>query len=179
MAENDTKTSTQYIIFTLVNETMGIPIHFVREVINLNMHNLYQIPGSPSYFKGVINLRGQVIPIVDARKKLNFGTSSPPSNNPKSIIVEHEKEHFGLVVDSVEEVAYIRDDSIEPAPGPLSSSNKDRKIGRISGKDKDGKDRFVFLLSKEVLFGEFESKEALIPSQFRKVLNEVSINKTE
>jgi purine-binding chemotaxis protein CheW len=144
--------SDQYIIFTLVNETMGVPIHFVREVINLNMHNLYKIPGAPNYFQGVINLRGQVIPIVDARRKFNFGLNMPPSENPKAIIVESDKEQFGLVVDSVEEVARIEEGSIEPAPGNLTTIDKDRKIGRISGKDQDGKDRFVFLLSKEALF---------------------------
>lgn len=158
---------------------MGIPIGLVREVISLNSHTLYRIPGSPSFFKGVINLRGQVIPIVDARSKLNFGVNSPAPENPKSIIVECDKEHFGLVVDDVEEVARIEENSIEDAPGHLSTIHKDRKIGRISGKDKEDKDRFVILLSKESLFDEQDSKSSLIPSQFRKVLNEVSINKTE
>ncbi|MDJ0626056.1 MAG: chemotaxis protein CheW [Candidatus Caenarcaniphilales bacterium] len=170
--------SNQYIIFTLVKETMGIPIDLVREVISLNSHTLYQIPGSPDFFKGVINLRGQVIPILDARSKLNFGLNSPPPENPKSIIVQCDKEHFGLVVDDVEEVATIEDSSIEDAPGHLAVTHKDRKIGRISGKDND-KDRFVFLLSKEFLFDDNNSKGSLIPSQFRKMLNEVSNKKTD
>jgi purine-binding chemotaxis protein CheW len=155
--------SSQYIIFTLVNETMGIPIGFVREVISLNSHTLYRIPGSPGHFRGVINLRGQVIPIVDARKKFNFGLTSPQPDSPKAIIVEFDKEQFGLVVDDVEEVARIDEDSIEEAPGHLGSMHKDRKIGKISGKNKGGKDRFVFLLSKESLFELDDMKGSLIP----------------
>jgi purine-binding chemotaxis protein CheW len=159
----------QYIIFTLVNETMGVPISFVREVINLNSHNLYRIPGAPNFFRGVINLRGQVIPIIDARRKFNFGLNMPQADNPKAIIVECDKEQFGLVVDTVEEVARIAESSIEPAPGYLSTIDKDRKIGRISGKDQSGKDRFVFLLSKESLFENFEKKVSMIPNQYRKM----------
>ncbi len=166
--------SNQYIIFTLVNETMGVPINFVREVINLNTHNLYKIPGAPNYYRGVINLRGQVIPIVDARRKFNFGLNMPQPDNPKAIIVECDKELFGLVVDSVEEVAYIDEKSIEPAPGHLATIDKDRKIGRISGKDHNGKDRFVFLLSKESLFESYEKKAPIFPNQYRKIPNETS-----
>lgn len=171
------QSSNQYIIFTLVNETMGIPIGFVREVISLNSHTLYRIPGSPSHFRGVINLRGQVIPIVDARKKFNFGLNSPQSENPKAIIVECDKEQFGLVVDDVEEVARIDEESIEDAPGHLASIHKDRKIGRISGKDKDGKDRFVFLLSKESLFEDEDKKAALLQSMPRAGMNQLKSEK--
>jgi len=157
------QSSNQYIIFMLVNETMGIPINFVREVISLNSYTLYRIPGAPNHFRGVINLRGQVIPIIDVRKKFNFGLGSITPENPKAIIVECDKEQFGLLVDDVEEVARIDEESIEDAPGHLGSMHKDRKIGRISGKDKDGKDRFVFLLSKEALFEIDDMKGSLIP----------------
>jgi purine-binding chemotaxis protein CheW len=173
------KSSEQFIIFTLVGETMGIPIGLVREVISLNMFHQYKIPGSAEYYKGVINLRGQVIPIIDAREKLNFGLDQAQVESPKAIILELDKEHFGLVVDTVEEVAFIRNDLIEQAPGPLAGNNQDRKIGKISGKDKDGKDRFVFLLSKETIFGEYETKDSLIPSNIRKILNEVAVLKAE
>jgi purine-binding chemotaxis protein CheW len=161
----------QYIIFTLAKETMGIPISLVREVISLSAFNVYRIPGSPSFLMGVINLRGQVIPIVDGRKKFNFGFGSSPSESPKAIIVQFDKEQFGLLVDDVEEVARISDDKIEDAPINLTSTDKDRKIGRISGKDKDGKERFVFLLSKESLFEDYDDKGSL-----KRILNEVSIN---
>ncbi len=165
--------SNQYIIFTLAGETMGVPINFVREVLNLNSHNLYKIPGAPPFYKGVINLRGQVIPIIDARRKFNFGLNLAQTDSPKAIIVEYDKEQFGLVVDGVEEVARIEDDCIEVAPGHLSTIDKDRKIGRISGKEEDGKDRFVFILSKESLFDSFDKKTS--PGQFRKIPNETLI----
>ena len=170
MKPNDIGFFDQYIIFTLAKETMGVPIHFVREVLNLRAHNLYKIPGAPDFYRGVINLRGQVIPIVDARIRYNFGLHLAYSENPKAIIVEHHKEQFGLVVDEVEEVTHINEDSIETAPGHLSTIDKDRKIGRISGKEENGKDRFVFLLSKESLFDSFDKKNP--PSQFRKMPTE-------
>jgi purine-binding chemotaxis protein CheW len=174
MSSYKEQSAEQYVIFTIVGEAMGIPIALVREVISLNLFQLFRIPGSPEYFRGVINLRGQVIPIIDARKKLNFHVQEEESKTPKAIIIELDKELFGLVVDAVDEVAYIKDDLIEQAPGPLSSANKDRKIGRLSGKNKDDKERFVFLLSREVLFGEYESKDSLISSTLRNVLQEVT-----
>jgi purine-binding chemotaxis protein CheW len=173
MKPEDISFSNQYIIFMLAGETMGVPINFVREVLNLNSHNLYKIPGAPHYYRGVINLRGQVIPIIDAKRKFNFGLNLPQAENPKAIIVEYDKEQFGLVVDGVEEVARIDEDSIELAPGHLATIDKDRKIGRISGKDQDGKDRFVFLLSKESLFDSFDKKNS--SNQFRKIPNETLI----
>ncbi|MDX1918664.1 MAG: chemotaxis protein CheW [Candidatus Caenarcaniphilales bacterium] len=149
------ESSQQFIIFQLANETMGIPIGLVREVINLKSFVLSRIPGSPTFCSGVINLRGQVIPIIDARKRYNFGLDLPLENDPKAIILENNKEQFGLMVDEVEEVADIPPEAIESAPGHMSSGlDRDRKIGRISGKNSNQKERFVFLLSRESLFND-------------------------
>jgi purine-binding chemotaxis protein CheW len=146
----------QYVIFTLVRETMGISIQCVKEVVDLNSHALSRIPGSPSYFIGVINLRGLVVPLVDARKRFNFGLSEPAAENPKAIILQNQKDIFGLVVDDVEEVVSIDESLIEETPANLSISGKDRRIGRISGKNSHGKEnRFVFLLSKDSIFEDY------------------------
>ncbi|HEY9886020.1 MAG TPA: chemotaxis protein CheW [Vampirovibrionales bacterium] len=148
----------QYIIFNIAKETFAISISLVKEVINLNAYHKYQVPGAPQYFEGVINLRGQVIPILHAKAKLDFALETPMVSNPKVIIIEYNKENFGLLVDDVEEVKTIDSHLIENAPGHLGVLAKDQKIGRISGKDND-KDRFVFILSKESLFENIYDKE--------------------
>ncbi len=151
-SEQQTKNSSKFIIFKLAGETMGIPVHLVREVINLKQHCISRIPGSPHYFTGTINLRGQVIPIIDTRKKFNFGLDLPPPENPQGIILEKGTELYGLMVDSVEEVAQIEQEDIEIAPGHLSSLNKDRKIGRICGKEDRDRKQFVFIMYPDSLF---------------------------
>lgn len=107
----------KYLTFTLESEEYGIGILKVKEIIG--MMPVTSVPRTPEFVKGVINLRGKVIPIVDLR--LRFGMDSQAYNEKTCIIVvEIESESgivlIGIVVDAVSEVLNIKAEDIEDAP---------------------------------------------------------------
>ena len=107
----------KYLTFSLAAEAYGIGILKVREIIG--MLPITPVPQTPNFLKGVINLRGQVIPVVDLR--LKFRLEEQDYTERTSIIVVEVPGRsgsvaIGIVVDSVSEVVYIRQADIENAP---------------------------------------------------------------
>jgi len=106
----------KYLTFTLANEDYGLEILKVREIIG--MMDITAIPQTPAYVKGVINLRGKVIPVIDLR--LKFGLPPMEYGERTCIIVVEVKTQdamqMGVVVDTVSEVMNINGADIEPAP---------------------------------------------------------------
>ncbi|NDY41978.1 purine-binding chemotaxis protein CheW [Dissulfurirhabdus thermomarina] len=108
----------KYLTFTLADEDYGLEIMKVREIIGLM--EITAVPQTPPYVKGVINLRGKVIPVLDLR--LRFGMPERAYDERTCIIVVEiregdEKVHVGVVVDTVSEVLNIAGEDIEPPPG--------------------------------------------------------------
>ena len=107
----------KFLTFTLVGEEYGIEILQVKEIIS--MMPITKVPRTPKYFKGVINLRGKVIPVVDLRLRLGM---EERDYTPKTCIVVVElkrngsSETLGVVVDSVCEVVNIKSDDTEEPP---------------------------------------------------------------
>ena len=113
----DKKREGKYLTFVLADEEYGISILTVREIIG--MLPITSVPQTPSFVKGVINLRGKVIPILDLRTK--FGMPSIDYTEKTSIIVVDVRAEtgiiqIGVVVDHVSEVVNIRGDDIEDTP---------------------------------------------------------------
>ena len=107
----------KYLTFTLAAEDYGLEILKVREIIG--MMDITAVPQTPEYVKGVINLRGRVIPVIDLR--LKFGLEEAEYGERTCIIVVEVKieigaVQMGVVVDSVSEVLNINGDDIEPSP---------------------------------------------------------------
>jgi purine-binding chemotaxis protein CheW len=107
----------KYLTFSLAGEEYGIGILKVREIVG--MMNITRIPQTPQYIKGVVNLRGKVIPVVDLR--LKFGIDAMDYTERTCIIVVEIKGKgkdipMGVVVDSVSEVINIRQNDIEDTP---------------------------------------------------------------
>ncbi len=107
----------KYLTFTLAGEEYGIGILKVREIVG--MMNITRIPQTPPYVKGVVNLRGKVIPVVDLR--LKFGIEAMDYTERTCIIVVEiagtaKDIPMGVVVDSVSEVLNIRQSDIEETP---------------------------------------------------------------
>jgi purine-binding chemotaxis protein CheW len=118
------KKEGKYLSFSLANEEYGIGILKVKEIIG--MMNITSVPQTPNFVKGVINLRGRVIPIIDLR--LKFGIDSIGYTDRTCIIVveitgQTETVQIGIVVDSVSEVLNIRADQIEKPPNFGTSLN--------------------------------------------------------
>lgn len=107
----------KYLTFTLDEEAYGIPILKVKEIIG--MMTITQVPKMPEFMKGVINLRGKIIPVTDLRIK--FGLNEAEVHDRTCIIVVEMdsntgKSVNGVIVDSVSDVLDIGDDNIEPPP---------------------------------------------------------------
>jgi len=110
-------TANKYLTVTLENESYGMAVLKVREIIRLQ--KITPVPQMPSYVKGVINLRGRVIPIVDLR--LKFGLKAEIAERTCIVVVQvsmssGQNVQMGLIVDSVEEVVTLGADEIEPTP---------------------------------------------------------------
>jgi len=129
--EEDTQ-KEKYLTFVLDNESYGIGINNVTEIIGIQPITL--IPELPDYIKGVINLRGKIIPVMDVR--LRFKKTFRKYNDRTCIIVVDINDlTIGLIVDSVSEVLKILDQDIVPPPNLNKVTNKYiRGIGKI---DKD------------------------------------------
>ncbi len=126
----------KYLIFSLANESYGIGILDVKEIIGLM--EIHQLPQMPTFFKGVINLRGKVIPVMDLR--LKFAMEETPYTARTCIIIVEVSgvggsALTGIIVDSVSEVLNIRDDQVEATPSFGSSFDKRMILGMAKLKE--------------------------------------------
>jgi purine-binding chemotaxis protein CheW len=124
------KNDNKYLTFALGAEEYGVEILKVREIIGYM--DITAVPQTPHYVKGVVNLRGQVIPVVDLRAK--FGMEIAEVTDETCIIVveiahEVRKLNTGIVVDRVREVLDIRAEAIEEPPAFDASVNTDFIMG--------------------------------------------------
>jgi purine-binding chemotaxis protein CheW len=99
----------QIVNFTIDDVNYGVPVEQVREVRDIQ--TVTPIPGAPSYVEGVTNLRGQIITVMDLRKRL--GIPQKGKAGEKIIVIVSEKNTVGVIVDSVTEVSTIREQDIE------------------------------------------------------------------
>lgn len=124
--EEDTQKG-KFLTFLLGNEFYGIEIKFVTEIIGIQV--ITGIPELPNYLKGIINLRGKIIPVMDVR--LRFKKPFKEYNDRTCVIViEIRGVSIGLIVDSVSEVLAIPDEDIVPPPD-LSSGGGNKYIKGI------------------------------------------------
>ena len=110
----------QLVIFELAKEFYGINIAVVESIIK--MQAITQLPHTPSYMKGVTNLRGSVLPVIDLRTRFALETREY-TRQTRIIIVTMGSIKVGVVVDGVSEVLRVSDDLIEPLPPMVNSVN--------------------------------------------------------
>ena len=125
----------RYLLFKLGEEIYGIGIEHVIEIVE--MQKITEVPDVPVFVKGVINLRGRVIPVVDLR--LRFGMAERAYDDRTCmIIVGVEENALGLIVDTVAEVEDIRKEDVEPPPTFRTRSGSRQRERYISGLGKVG-----------------------------------------
>ena len=128
--------SEKYLMFNLGNEEYGIDIARITAIEELQQ--ITAIPDMPNFVKGVINLRGKVIPAVDLR--LRFGLEEREYDDRTCIvIVSVDDSTLGLIVDIVSEVHEIDNNNIEPPPSFKNTSGKERYIAGLAKKGDDVK----------------------------------------
>lgn len=129
----------KHLIFELDNMVFGIPLSQVKEIIG--MANITAIPDAPGFFRGIINLRGQVISVIDLKTKLAVGKRDSSSKKPCIIICEFGDIMLGSIVDDVVEVHGFEECDIEHSVDIQSSVSREY----ITGVAKD-KNRGLILL---------------------------------
>lgn len=141
-------TEEKLLTFSLGSEGYGLSILKVKEIIG--MLHITPVPRTPSFVKGVINLRGKIIPVMDLRIK--FGMEEKPYNERTCIIVVeieimNTQRLLGVVVDMVSEVVSITSEEIEPPPeyGSKADENFILGIGKL-------KDRVVIIIDIDRIF---------------------------
>jgi purine-binding chemotaxis protein CheW len=139
MTEQTTETTGQagkagkYLTFGLNDEQYGLEILKVREIIGLM--DITSVPRTPEYVKGVINLRGKVIPIVDLRLKFTMPEAEPTEQTCVIVVDVHGTE-MGIIVDQVSEVLDIAGEQIEESPSFGASVDTDFILGMGKAGDK-------------------------------------------
>jgi purine-binding chemotaxis protein CheW len=120
----------QIISFNVGKEEYGVEIQTVKEVIRLR--EITRLPKAPTFVKGVINLRGDVIPIIDLREKFSL-EEEDYTEKTRVIVVEVEGKSIGMVVDSVSHVARLAEDQIEPPPSLVGGLSGEyiRGVGKL------------------------------------------------
>ncbi len=132
----------QYLTFTLDAEIYAIRITQVREVLDLA--KITKVPRMPEFMRGVINLRGGVVPVIDLRLKFNIGIGEDTVDTCIIILeisIDDEVAIIGAIADSVKEVITLEPDQIEPAP-KIGTRLQTDFISGMSKKDEE----FIILL---------------------------------
>jgi purine-binding chemotaxis protein CheW len=146
----------QYLTFKLGEEVFALDVNVVREILDFT--TITKVPQTPEFMRGVINLRGSVVPVVDMR--LKFGMSATEKTvNTCIVVVEvslgSEQTILGALVDSVQEVFELEPDAIEPAPkiGTRLRTDFIRGMGKRDG-------QFIMILDIDRIFSGEELEAA-------------------
>ncbi|HSG61574.1 MAG TPA: chemotaxis protein CheW [Pseudomonadales bacterium] len=110
----------QWVTFFLEGEVYGINVMQVQEVLRYS--EIAPVPGAPSYVLGIINLRGNVVTVIDTRDRFGLPTAEV-TNNTRIVIIESNEHVVGILVDAVAEVVYLKQSEIETAPNVGSEEN--------------------------------------------------------
>jgi purine-binding chemotaxis protein CheW len=147
--------STQYLSFMLSEEIFALDIGKGREVLDFT--TVTKVPQTPEFMRGVINLRGGVVPVVDLKLKFGMGLTEKTVNTCiiiAEIELEGESTILGALADSVREVFDLKADDIEPAPRIGTHLNTDFLKG-MGKKD----EHFILILDIDKVFSQRELEE--------------------
>ncbi|MEH6649235.1 MAG: chemotaxis protein CheW [Motiliproteus sp.] len=138
----------QYVTFLLKDEIYGINVMQVQEVLRYS--EIAPVPGAPSYVLGIINLRGNVVTVIDTRQRFGL-MPADVTDNTRVVIIEVEKQVIGILVDAVSEVVYLNQSEIEKAPN-IGTEESTKFIQGVCHKD----DRLLILVELDKMMTEDE-----------------------
>jgi purine-binding chemotaxis protein CheW len=153
---------SQYLSFFLAGEEYALGILQVREIIEYN--TVTRMPGSPSWVRGVFNLRGRVVPLVELAARLGL-PPSPPSRWSCIVVVEVTREDqrlvLGLLADTIGQVLELKPEDVEPPPSLGTPIHADYLLGMARSANNPD---FVLLLDADKLFSTQEVLQAGRPA---------------
>ncbi len=128
---NSKSNSSSYVTFSLEDETYAIDVLQVQEVLKIT--EIAPVPGVPDYILGIINLRGDVVTVIDARRRMQLPERAPDDAS-RIVIIDVDNQNVGILVDSVAEVVSIPPDEVDPAPA-VGNDQTSRFILGVSSKE--------------------------------------------
>ena len=134
------------LVFALYEEDYGLDVTYVREIVRVPPF-ITRVPNSPDYIRGVINLRGSIVPVFDMELKIGMNQKEL-TDEARIVVVSWNEILFGIIVDSVREVCTIYDSQIESAAKLNTTMDKKYLLG--VAKLEDG--RLIVLLDLASLF---------------------------
>ena len=146
-AEHSDERSTQVVSFRLANEEYAVDIMRVQEIILIGQ--ITEVPNVPEYVRGLINLRGHVIPVVDLRVRFRLGVADA-TEDTRIIVLNLSSKTVGVIVDGVDEVLRFSDDQVEPVSGGFTGVGSEYVRGLVKLENK----LLILLNMDEVLRGE-------------------------
>ncbi|GFO70180.1 chemotaxis protein CheW [Geomonas limicola] len=140
--------STQYLTFRLGEETFALDVAEVREILDFT--TVTKVPRTPSFMRGVINLRGSVVPVMDLRLKFGMSATEQTVNSCVIVVeltIEDDQVVVGVLADAVQEVIDLEPEQVEPAPRIGTRLNMEFIVGM--GKHNGG---FMMILDLDKIF---------------------------
>lgn len=152
MSVNSITETVQYLTFKLDEEIFALDVAKVREILECN--SVTKVPQTPEFMRGVINLRGSVVPVIDMRLKFGMSATEQTVNTciiVVEVVIEEETSILGALSDSVQEVIEMEPDQIEPPPhiGTRLNTEFIKGMGKHEG-------NFIMILDIDKVFSEGE-----------------------
>lgn len=141
----------RWVTFHLDNEVYGVNVMQVQEVLRYT--EIAPVPGAPDYVLGIINLRGNVVTVIDTRMRFGLEPESV-TESTRIVIIEAEKQVIGILVDSVAEVVDLNSADIDPAPN-VGTEESAKFIKGVSNRD----DELLILIDLNKLLSDDEWEE--------------------
>lgn len=144
--------SQSYLTFRLNDEVFAAGVDKVLEI--LEIPKITTVPRSPDYMRGVINLRGNVLPVIDTRKKFGLPPVADSVNTciiVMNLVIDEEPISIGAIVDAVQEVMEINIDSVQPPPSVGSKYKSEFISGMVKSND-----QFIMMLNLDRVFNNDE-----------------------
>ena len=144
------KETVQYIVVSIGNEQYGLDISYVDNIVR--MCKITRVPKAPAHYIGVINLRGEIVPLMSLRRKMNLEDDVFPDTTPIIILKTEEQGLVGIVVDEVKEVIALAEDEIDRN----TQNSQSDKTQYINGIGKNG-DELISILEISSILDEVDA----------------------
>lgn len=148
MTTENLNVSKSYLSFKLGDETFAVTVGRVHEI--LEIPSITKVPKSPDFMRGIINLRGSVLPVIDTRIKFNLGPTEYTVNSSIIVLtvnVDNESIQLGAIMDSVQEVIELEEENILPSPS-IGSRYRSEFIKGIANIN----EQFIMVLNIDEVF---------------------------
>lgn len=153
MSVSQEQTRFQVVVFRLDQHDFAVPVEQVWRVEPLLGQTITRVPRAPAFLEGVINVRGQVIPVLDLKKRLDFPLGERPPK-PRILIVEVDQQRVGMIVDAVTDIPWCAAADVE-APPPMVAQINGIFVRGIAKED----ERLLIILNLNETLNPAERKE--------------------